>query len=40
LRLADLPCEGPLIGVNRKWLADRQNDANDPFRTYGNAQEQ
>jgi hypothetical protein len=35
LRRADVPCECPLIGVNRKWLADRQNDANDPFRTLG-----
>jgi hypothetical protein len=24
---ADVPCECPLIGVDRKWLADRQNDA-------------
>ena len=30
LRRADVPCECPLIGVNRKWLADRQNDALDP----------
>jgi hypothetical protein len=27
LRRADVPCECPLIGVDRKWLADRQNDA-------------
>ena len=24
LRRADVPCERPLIGVERKWLADRQ----------------
>jgi hypothetical protein len=35
LRHADVPCECPLIGVDRKWLADRQNDANDPSRTLG-----
>ena len=29
LRRADVPCVCPLIGVNRKWLADGQNDAND-----------
>jgi hypothetical protein len=32
LRRADVPCECPLIGVDRKWLADRQNDAIDPQR--------
>ena len=36
LKRADVPCECPLIGVDRKWLADRQNDANDPLRTYRN----
>ena len=30
LRRADVLCECPLIGVDRKSLADRQNDANDP----------
>jgi hypothetical protein len=35
LRRADVPCECRLIGVNRKWFADRQNDANDPM--YGPA---
>jgi hypothetical protein len=34
LRRADAPCEFPLIGVDRKWLADRQNDANDPSETW------
>ena len=33
LRRADVPCVCPLIGVNRKWLADGQNDANDPIET-------
>jgi len=33
LRRADAPCECPLIGVDRKRLADRQNDANDTERT-------
>jgi hypothetical protein len=33
LRRADVPCECPLIGVDRKWLADRRNDANDPYAT-------
>jgi hypothetical protein len=31
---ADVPWECPLIGVVRKWLADRQNDAIDPKRTF------
>jgi hypothetical protein len=25
----------PLFGVDRKWLADAQNDANDPSRKWG-----
>jgi hypothetical protein len=29
-----VPGERPLIGVDRKWLADRQNDANDATRTF------
>jgi hypothetical protein len=33
LRRAEVPCECPLIGVDRKGLADRQDDANDPLRT-------
>ena len=33
LRRADAPSECPLIGVDRKWLADRQTDANDPDRS-------
>jgi hypothetical protein len=33
LRHADVPCECPLIGVNRKWLVDRQNDGFDPQET-------
>ena len=33
LRRADAPSECPLIGVDRKWLADRQTDAIDPERT-------
>jgi hypothetical protein len=33
LRRADVPCECPLIGVDRKRLTGRQNDANDPDRT-------
>jgi len=31
LRHGDVSCECPLIGVDRKWLTDRQNDANDHF---------
>jgi len=30
LRHANAPCECPLIGVERKWLAMRQTGANDP----------
>jgi hypothetical protein len=32
-----VPCERPLIGEDRKSLADDQNDANDPFRTWAAA---
>ena len=32
LRRADVPCECPLIGVDRKSWADRQNDENGPKR--------
>jgi hypothetical protein len=34
LRRADVPCECPLIGVDRKWQADRQSGANDPKRAW------
>jgi hypothetical protein len=33
LRHADVPCECPLLGVDRKWLVDSQNDAIDPIRS-------
>src|SRR5438034_7954908 len=39
LRRADVPCERPLIGEDRKSLADDQNDANDPSATLGSTQE-
>jgi hypothetical protein len=37
LRPSDLCRERPLIGADRKWLAEAQNVANDPNRTLGPA---
>jgi hypothetical protein len=33
LRHADVRWECPELEADRKWLADRQNDANDPTAT-------
>jgi hypothetical protein len=33
LRHANARCECPFVGVERKWSAQDQNDANDPIAT-------